>query len=296
MKICMNKMDRLKICYCDVWPEWNEENFIEPILAKHFNIVIDNNKPDLLIHSTYQGMMQTPKYKCRKLAYMGENFKPEQIGSDYSISFDPQSENNYRLPLWQTYIVLKPWLKDKLYNKVMFKENEFLRFCSFVVSNPNNFIRNSVFTSISSHYRRVHSYGRYMTNNLELQQVSKSRYWRDAKIEYFNKIPHKFNIAYENTPRNWYITEKIMDAFLCGSIPIYNGGSKVVEDFNEEAFVNANKIQGWDLLTKIRELDSNWEKYMEIYNKPVFTEEQKKKLDDNLDGLENWIIERVKNG
>ena len=288
-------MDKLKIAYADFWPEWKEENFIEPILAKYYNIVIDNNKPDILFHSTYAGMTQTPKYKCRKILYTGENVKPEQIKSDYSISFEPQSETNYRLPLWQTFLVLKPWLKEKLYNKVQFKENEFKRFCSFIVSNPSNFIRNSVFTSLST-YRQVHSYGRYATNNLELQQASKGRYWRDAKLDFFNNVPHKFNIAFENSPSRWYVTEKIMDAFLCGSIPIYNGGNKVSEEFNEEAFINANKIQGWDLITKVRELDTNWDKFLEIYEKPVFTEEQKIKLENNLNGLESWILEKVKNG
>ena len=287
-------MDKLKICYCDFWPEWKDENFIEPILAKNFDVVIDNNNPDVVFHSIFGGMTQTPKYKCKKILYLGENKKPEQYGSDYSISFEPANETNYRLPLWQVYLMLVPELKDRLYDRAEInrEEKEFKRFCSFVVSNPSNFMRNSVFHSLST-YRQVHSYGRYMTNNLELQKYAEGEYWRNGKIGYFVNIPHKFNIAFENTPSRWYITEKIMDAFLCGSIPIYNGATKIGEEFNEEAFINANKIQGWDLVTKVRELDTDWNKFMEVYSKPVFTEEQKVKLEKNMNEFEGWLINAI---
>jgi alpha(1,3/1,4) fucosyltransferase len=285
-------MKKIKVAYVDFWPEWVFENFICLILSKHFEIVYDNKNPDVIFHSIFGGMTQTPKYKCKKILFLGENHLPEKFGSNYSISFEPQSKTNYRLPLWQVFIMLIPALKEKLYNKVQFKEDEFRRFCSFIVSNPNNFIRNSIFTSLST-YRRVHSYGKYMTNNLELQNYSKDRYWRDAKLEYFNNVPHKFNISFENTPSRWYITEKIMDSFLCGSIPIYNGASKIGEEFNEKAFINANKLQGWDLLEKVKELDSNWDKFLEIYNEPVFTEEQKIKLETNIANFETWLIEKI---
>lgn len=286
-------MVKLKIAYLDFWPEWTFENFIATILSNHFEVVYDNKNPDVVFHSIFGGMAQTPKYKCKKILYLGENHDPKKYGSNYSISFEPHSETNYRLPLWQVYLMMKPALKDRLYNKVMWKENEFKRFCSFVVSNPSNFMRNSVFTSLST-YRQVHSYGRYMTNNLELQKYTENRYWRDGKLEYFNNVPHKFNIAFENTPSRWYITEKIMDAFLSGSIPIYNGANKIGEEFNEEAMINANKIQGWDLVTKVRELDTNWEKFMEVYNKPVFTEEQKFNLEMNISNFEEWILNVIK--
>jgi alpha(1,3/1,4) fucosyltransferase len=285
-------METLRVAYADFWPEWTFENFISVILPKHFNVIIDNKNPDVLFHSIFGGMSQTPKYKCKKILLLGENYRPEKFGSNYSISFEPQSETNYRLPLWQIYLMLKPELKELLYNKVQFEESEFKRFCSFVVSNPSNFIRNSVFSSLGA-YRQVHSYGKYMTNNLELQKYTENRYWRDGKLEYFNNVPHKFNIAFENTPSRWYITEKIMDAFLVGSIPIYNGANKIGEEFNEKAFINANKLQGWNLIEKVKELDSNWDKFIEVYNEPVFTDEQKKKLEDNLSGFEDWLTKII---
>jgi alpha(1,3/1,4) fucosyltransferase len=211
-------VETLRIAYADFWPEWPVENFIQPILEKHYNVVVDQKNPDLLFHSIFGGLKETPKYKCKKILFLGENWRPSKFGSDYSISFDPHSETNFRLPLWQAFILMKPEYLDRLFNRV--HHENFERFCSFTVSNGGNFMRNSAFQQLSQ-YKRVHSYGRYLTNDTGLQRASEGRYWRDAKDEFFMEHPHKFMMAYENTPYPWYCTEKLMDAFLVGSIPIY---------------------------------------------------------------------------
>ena len=63
-------METLKIAYADFWPEWNDENFIEPILRKHYNVVIDQQNPDVLFHSIF-GKTEAPKYKCKKVLFLG---------------------------------------------------------------------------------------------------------------------------------------------------------------------------------------------------------------------------------
>jgi len=211
-------VETLRIAYADFWPEWPMENFVQPILEKHYNVVVDQKNPDVLFHSIFNRMQDTPKYKCKKVLILAENWRPSKFGSDYSISFDPHSETNFRLPLWQIYLLLWPKLKDQLFNRV--HHENFERFCSFTVSNGGNFMRNSAFQQLSQ-YKRVHSYGRYLTNDTGLQRASEGRYWRDAKDEFFMEHPHKFMMAYENKPYPWYCTEKLMDAFLVGSIPIY---------------------------------------------------------------------------
>jgi len=281
-------MDKLKIWFADFWPEWKDEDFISPILKNHFELVLDKNNPDVVFHSIF-GKREAPNYKCKKILYLGENHRPEQFGSDYSISFDPHSEKNYRLPLWQVYILLKPELKERLYNRKNWREDEFQRWCSFTVSNPSNFMRNSAYQQLNQ-YKYVDSYGRFMTTNGALQEASKGRYWRDAKDEYFLKFPHKFMMAYENTPYRYYCTEKLMDAFLVGSMPIYWGDPRVGEDWNNEAFINVTKGD----FDKIFRVDKDWELFKSIYNQPIFTDEQKEKLEENLETFNAWLINIIK--
>jgi hypothetical protein len=283
-------MDTLKIAYADFWPEWDQENFIQPILEKHFNVVEDRRNPDVLFHSIFGGMRETPKYKCKKILYLGENWRPERFGSDYSISFDPHSETNYRLPLWQVYLFLKPELKESLFNRI--QHTEFERFCSFTVSNPSNTARTNFFDKLHS-WKRVNSYGKVRTNDLGLQQLSAGKYWRDAKDKFFTDHPHKFMITYENSSYPGYCTEKLMDSFLAGSLPLYWGDIKVKEDWNEKAFINVADF-GTHIFDLIHLLDGDTEKFNEIYSQPVFTDEQKERHLENMRVFEEWAINSIK--
>ena len=284
-------METLRVGYADFWPEWKNENFIEPILSNHYKIIIDQKNPDILFHSIFGGFRETPKYKCRKILFLGENHRPGRFSTDFSISFDPHSNINFRLPLWQAFIIKKPELLSRLFNKV--QHDLFERWCSFTVSNGSNFIRNSAFQQISN-YKKVHSYGRFLNNSMELINYSKGRYWRDAKDEFFSQTRHKFSIAYENNAYPYYCTEKLMDSFLAGSIPIYWGDPKVVKDWNPDAFINANR--NFDIVSAVKQIDQNYDQFIEMYNQPVFKPEQKDKLINNIKGFENWLITIIENG
>jgi len=284
-------MDKLKILFCDFWPEIVYENIFLPILQKYFDVEITANNPDVIIHSIFGNMKQTPNYKCKKILFIGENYRAINYPSDYSISFDAPTDKNYRLPLWQYYLILQPGLKEKLFNRSNNSET-FDRFCSFVVSNPANFLRNAIYDQISS-YKFVHSYGRFKTNDFSLQRISQGKYWRDAKYDFFLQNKHKFAITYENNPYPRYCTEKLMDAFLGGSLPIYWGDSKIEEDWNEKAFINAMKL-GSNTINVVKKLDVDDELFKSMYTQPVFTDEQKKRHISNMNEFENWLVAVIK--
>ena len=282
-------MQELKIAFTDFWPEWNDENFITPILKKHFNIVIDKKNPDVLFHSIFERMREAPKYKCKKILFLGENYRPRKFTSDYSISFDPTTDKNFRLPLWQVFILRNPEYMNRLTNRM--NCDSFDRFCSFTVSNPSNQTRNRAFDEIST-YKKVHSYGKVRMNDFGLNRASKGKYWRNAKDQFFLDHSHKFMMAFENTSYPKYCTEKLMDAFLVGSLPLYWGDPKVKEEWNPKAFININDYRGY--LDEVKRIDKNQDYFSQYYNEPVFTNIQKEKLENNLEEFENWIVKIVK--
>lgn len=285
-------METLRIAYVDFWPEWNDENFIEPILKEHFNVVIDLDNPDVVFHSVFGGQRGIQRYpKAKKILFLGENRRPGSL-SDFSISFDPHTATNFRLPLWQAYILKKPDLADRLLDKrIQFNQENFERFAAFIVSNPSNFFRNSAYQSLSN-YKHVSSYGRYLTNDNSLVQYSQGKYWRDAKDDFFIQHPHKFMFAFENTPHPGYCTEKLMDGFLAGTIPIYWGDPHIHLDWNQDSFINAMTNPNW--IEEVKRLDGNWHAYEEKYNQPIFTHEQRLKHRENLAGFKEWLIGKIK--
>jgi len=239
-------------------------------------------------------MQESQRYNCKKILFIGENYRASQFKSNYSISFDPHSETNYRLPLWQFYLILRPELQEILFGPRI-QHKEFDREISFVVSNPANFIRNSFYDNLKSDPQiQIFSYGRFKTNNLELQRVSQGKYWRDAKYEFFSNIKHKFNICFEHSSYPYYCTEKLMDSFLTGSLPIYWGDPKINEDWNKDAFINVMKMSLDDVHKLIINSKTNEELFNKIYNEPIFTDEQRERHQKNINEFENWLINVIK--
>jgi hypothetical protein len=54
--------------------------------------------------------------------------------------------------------------------------------------------------------------------------------------------PYQFSLAFENDDRPGWVTEKIINAFLAGCIPIYRGTSDVTDYFNPNAFIDARNF------------------------------------------------------
>src|ERR1035437_2076766 len=158
-------MENLKVAYVDFWPEFIPyENIFRPILSNYFSVIIDEKNPDIVIHSIFNGQRDIGRYRnVKKIMFLGENYRPSQFDSDYSTSFDIHSGTNYNLPLWQYFLLLNPQLNERIFTNKPYDILKYDRFCSFVVSNGNSFIRNGFYNQLSQ-YKHVNSYGRYLTN------------------------------------------------------------------------------------------------------------------------------------
>lgn len=119
----------------------------------------------------------------------------------------------------------------------------------------------------------------------------RKNWWYDeGKINFLKN--YKFTIAFENTKGNGYTTEKLTDAFMACSIPIYWGNPLVTREFNPKAFINCNDFDSFDsVIEYIKLLDNNDELYLEMLSQPPLLfdpEKREKELEDFLYG----IIER----
>lgn len=260
-------MREIEISYTNFWPTHNPDKFIiTEILRKHYNVnIIDpskvSNKTDLLIIGCHRLVIPTI-YPCKTLYYTGENEYINFNMFDYGIGISNMGNfNRYlRIPLWLidcTNILDKREELDEPY----FNRD----FCSFVVS--NNYcqipVRDMLFKKISE-YKQVASGGRYL-NNIGGPV--------DNKIDFIKK--YKFNIASENSIVDGYITEKIGDAFVARTIPIYCGDKYVTTDFNNQSFINVNDYSSYsELVNDIKDIDSNKDRYLEILNAPIFNDKE----------------------
>jgi hypothetical protein len=59
----------------------------------------------------------------------------------------------------------------------------------------------------------------------------------DDKHELLSR--YKFTIAFENTAYPGYVTEKVIDAIVAASVPVYLGAPDIVQQLPAEAFIDA---------------------------------------------------------
>lgn len=103
----------------------------------------------------------------------------------------------------------------------------------------------------------------------------------------FNEIPRKeyglvdymFSVAIENDTYDTYFTEKILDCFATGTLPVYKGTRKITEHFNEDGiiFLDDVRIESLDKDLYISKLDAIKENYSRVLE---------------LDTLDDWIYEK----
>jgi hypothetical protein len=239
-----------------------ETDRIFTFLKKHFPVKLVDQDPDFVIYSSWGNDHLT--YDCPKIFYTGENHRPNFFLCDYAMGFDFIDRPNYlRVPLYSIlwYYDYSTLLFPK-YQKII-DQNPKSKFCCFIASNAGAVVRNRFFKKLSL-YQKVDSGGRVL-NNIGRPVPDKIEFMR----------PYKFCIAYENSSYPGYVTEKIMDCFITGCIPIYWGSDCIEKDFNPKRILNRMDFKSdEELIAKIKFLHENPDAYQEFISQPIFINNQ----------------------
>ena len=257
-------MKKVRIKFVDFFKGFDplQNDFVE-ILSKRYQVVMSDD-PEYLIYSCFG--YEHLKYNCIRIFYTGECITPNFNECDYAIGFDRlQFGDRYiRVPLYRLFQYKKN--AESLFSRRVFTMDDLEKkkgFCSFVYSNcfaQNK--RTEMFEKLSQ-YKQVDSGGRYRNN------IGGAV---DDKMAFQSK--YKFSIAFENTSYPGYSTEKLMEAFAAGTIPIYYGDPDIIQDFNPGAFVNCHDYPSLeDAIERVKEIDQSDELYLQIRNTPPYASE-----------------------
>lgn len=236
------------------------KDFFTEVLSNDFLIVRDDQNPEYLIFGD-RNFGETNKAfngtNTIKIFYTGENQRPWDYDCHYAIGFDHfDNERHYRLPLY----VLYDWdNRRKGIKKEPVKLNyEDRKFCSFVVKNGNCTKRNEFFYKLNS-FLKVDS-GGPLFNNIGYVLPSGDR----AVQEKLAFLPnYRFNLCFENASYPGYATEKLYEAFLGNTVPIYWGSPTIFLDFNSDAFLSWHNFKDDEMFLKeiqyVNQSKSTWE-------------------------------------
>ena len=275
-----------KVCVVNFWDGAFDGDFFEFFFCTAFDgidYVLSPHEADVVISSVFGRTQTDPK---KTIMYIGENLRPNYLGYNHSLSFDydDYGGRNFRLPLWWSRLAWdgfvqkprKPNAHNHGYEQLLDIKSLMQprkldmsikdKFCAMIAGNPEG-LRVNLFNSISK-YKSIDGYGLMFGNSL-----------RKSK---FAVLPeYKFCLCPENSIYDGYITEKLIDAYAGGCLPIYSGDLSVGRDFNWVALLNYQEARDMeDFVDTIKQMDEALDWYKERYEQPLLTKEPK--LDDAI--------------
>jgi len=123
-------------------------------------------------------------------------------------------------------------------------------------------------------------YGRY---GKTIRDISSYRGY--SAVKYQTIAEYKYNLVIENTNENWYTSEKIFDALMCGCMPIYYGTNKIfdliphdwfyylpdlsnqsIEQITKLIHTDQYKIVAHNRVAIIKQIDNSFSFYRQVHN------------------------------
>ena len=251
---------KIYVKYMDFWPAFELSRFdVHRILLERYE-VIESDTPDYVIFGEFGGENYgiENRINCVKLFLTIENRGPNFDNTDYAIGihYIENGDRYFRKPT-ETHQLSAI---QTVYNVTQVKNIDIpsKKFCAWVVSNGGGTERNHFYDKLSQ-YKVVDSGGSFR-NNVGGPVGD--------KLEFLSH--YKFSICFENSKTQGYISEKLVDAFEAGTIPIYFGDDTVLELLNNKSYIHVKDESEFDeKIELIKKIDNNDTLYQEMIREKI---------------------------
>lgn len=195
-----------------------------------------------------------------KVYLTGENMLPDfdQCDLAYTPAEIPGDERAVRLPYFAQVLpglgsLVRPPDHDP--GPAMDRRE----FACFVASNPRGAERNRFFKAL--HRRRP--------------VVSAGRHFNTTGVPLSDKMAllrrFRFNLAFENSRSPGYVTEKLVEPLLTGTIPVYWGAPDVSRDFNPGCMIDVSAFPSHEAaIERLLEVDADAAARRRLLEAPPF--------------------------
>jgi hypothetical protein len=247
---------------------------LKKILKRKYILEITSDNPDYIIFDVFGCSHLDEIYQNSiKIAFFTENQIPDfniadyAIGQSHIIYLDRYFKRSYFLGLLFTFN--NRYLQ--IIRKKVLNSHKRKKFCAAVISNniTTDYFRLEFIEELNK-YKNIDMGGSYKNNVGYIKN----------KIKFLSS--YKFSIAMENTEGNGYLSEKIIESFMSGTIPIYYGDYMVDEYINTKSFILIrDKNDMFKKIDYIKKIDNNDELYEKILKENIF--------------IDNYFKEKIEN-
>lgn len=204
------------------------------VLFPRVQVIHDKTKsPDLVIKSHFYDPVAS--YTCPYITWSGESYPV------------PENQNNAPLLEINTFYSMSP---NSIYFPHLVSEIQETKrptptqkkYCAAYAASVTVKARDEMFLALRSREKTCFAFGacqRTPDNPFEAPREK-----RQSNHLFFTDFA--FCVSMENTVKPGYLTEKIGNAFLAGTIPIYNGDPHINRFFNPDSFVNVSSFPSVD--------------------------------------------------
>ncbi|MCC6983018.1 MAG: hypothetical protein IT535_07075 [Bauldia sp.] len=238
-------------------------------LGKRYEIVIEKAGQDIQVSGPFgrELLPRIPGKRPLRVWHTGEARDPAGQVFDIHFGFSPTSilgpKRWFRYPLWIAGIDFTNANPERAVDRLLAPRRltERPRFCNFIYTNDTS-IRAEFFLRLNRE-RPVDSLGAVLNNRGHRAP------YQGGKLAALRESV--FTIAFENQISPGYVTEKLIDPLVAGSIPIYWGAREALSDFNPEAFIYAPDFGDLDALVKhVLELAEDKARLEAMATAPIF--------------------------
>lgn len=274
-----------KISFYDWWHENAENDWFTRFL--NFNFPNYNKK--INFYSVFgNNAYIKKKILGKKVFYTAENIKKNDYCLDIvdlSLGFQSftNASNYLYLPGWMLFLIPPESTEKEIVNiidRVNSTKNENVIDNAVLIARHDIRGTRKMIADGVSDILKITYAGKWRNNTTDLWKK-----YDDNKIEYLKNF--KFNICPENSNTHNYVTEKIFQSFVAGTIPIYYGAENNPEPeiINKASLIYWNKDDNRDNLNLIMNLKLDREKYLSFIEQPKFLPTAAECIIKRLEGL-----------
>jgi alpha(1,3/1,4) fucosyltransferase len=205
--------------------------FFLDLLSPHYDFTFDDT-PDFLFYSHIGQRHRL--YNCVKIFHTQEKYWPNWKECDYAaVSVLVDDPRSAYLPIYAFDGRKEKLIRASTPNPASIRKSK-PHFCSLLCAYVDRTVRRrEQFFYALNRLRKVDSAGRAL-NNTGYRLPPGDRY--QVKVDWL--ASYRFNLAFENTRRAGWCTEKLVDPLHVNTIPIYWGDPRVKEYFNPKSFIS----------------------------------------------------------
>jgi hypothetical protein len=196
--------------------------------------------PNLIVKSVFKKKDNIIKNRNKYITIIGEPWNEYDRGILNFVSLLPKYENDIWFPhiCWHINSERIITLQQKKFKPINERDNFLIYLASNCIADRDLF-----FKLISKKHTGCHAGGK-CCNNINLDDKFGRAFFKKNSLIFNN---YKFVLCMENKSAPGYITEKILNAYLGGSIPIYKGDTETVTKFfNPKSFVNIDNFKNFE--------------------------------------------------